>query len=206
MRFVHRAAGQRLPVSTPVLGRHGVENALAAASVGLAAGLAPAEVTAGLAGGWAAKGRSVLVEAGAWRILDDSYNSGPDSMAAALDLLASLPGRRVAVLGEMLELGEASEAEHRRLGTLAVAAGVRILVTVGGEARATAAAAVSAGLPAGAVDHATDAAEATALLALRLLPGDVVLVKGSRGVELDRVVEALIQAGRASGARRGGQA
>ncbi|HEX5451805.1 MAG TPA: UDP-N-acetylmuramoyl-tripeptide--D-alanyl-D-alanine ligase, partial [Candidatus Limnocylindrales bacterium] len=206
MRFVLRAAGQRLPVSTPVLGRHGVENALAAASVGLAAGLAPAEVTAGLAGGWAAKGRSVLVEAGAWRILDDSYNSGPDSMAAALDLLASLPGRRVAVLGEMLELGEASEAEHRRLGTLAVAAGVRILVTVGGEARATAAAAVSAGLPAGAVDHATDAAEATALLALRLLPGDVVLVKGSRGVELDRVVEALIQAGRASGARRGGQA
>jgi UDP-N-acetylmuramoyl-tripeptide--D-alanyl-D-alanine ligase len=122
-------------------------------------------------------------------VINDCYNANPMSMRAALDELASTAaGRRVAVLGDMLELGERDERRyHRELGEQAQAAGVSLLITVG--ARAAWAAESFAG---GEHLTAADAPAAAELLRERLLPGDTVLVKGSRGVALERVAEALV--------------
>ncbi|MGZ3632179.1 MAG: UDP-N-acetylmuramoyl-tripeptide--D-alanyl-D-alanine ligase [Candidatus Limnocylindrales bacterium] len=200
MGFQLRAERQRVLVETPALGRHNVHNALAAAAVGLAAGLPLAAIGEGLAAGWGAPHRSVLLVAGPWRVIDDTYNASPDTMAAALDLLGDLPARRrVAVLGEMLELGDVAEAEHLALGERAAAV-ADLLLTVGAGGRTMAEAARSAGLAASAVLQVEDAAQAAEVLLPRLHPGDLVLVKGSRGVALETLVERLVEAGRAGGA------
>jgi UDP-N-acetylmuramoyl-tripeptide--D-alanyl-D-alanine ligase len=195
MRFTLLAAGIRLSVAIPTLGPMAVHNALAGAAAGLAAGLAPEEIRAGLAGGWAAPHRAQVVRAGGVVLIDDSYNASPGSVRAALELLAGIPGRRIAVLGEMLELGELHETGHRDVG--ASAAGVcDLLVVVGGQAGAGAAGitegALAAGLPRDRVAAVADRAEAAEVLGRRLEPGDVVLVKASRGIELDLLVDAVV--------------
>ena len=180
-----------VPVRTPALGRHGVHNALAAAATGVGAGLSLDLVAAGLARGWQAPHRDQIVRAGDLTILDDSYNASPTSMIAALELLATLPGRHVAVLGEMLELGDARERGHREVGE-AAAGLVDELVVVGDAAGGIAAGAASLG---SAVAQAPDRDAALAILRRRLRPGDAVLVKASRGAELDLIVDALRSAG-----------
>ena len=197
MRFRLVTPGGACDVATPALGRHGVHNAAAAAAVGLAAGLELADIAAGLAAGWQAPHRGELVRAGELTILDDTYNASPSSMLAALELLATLPGRRrVAVLGEMLELGAAHERGHREVGD---AAGrlADLLVVVGEGAVGVADAALAAGLSADRVVVVAD--REAALAALRagpaaLAPGDVVLVKASRGAALEELVAALADA------------
>ncbi len=191
MRFVMRAGPYRIPVSTPALGRHSVHNALAAAAVGLEAGLALDEVAAGLAAGWSAPHRSVLVEAGGVLLLDDTYNASPASVAAALDLLTTLPGRKIAVLGEMLELGEEHAAGHRAVGRAAADAGLDLLVVVGAAAAPIAWAARARGMDPSRIVRVRDGEAALDALRPRLVPGDVVLLKASRGVALDVVVDAL---------------
>ena len=114
MRFRLRDAGGRAAGRDPDAGRLSVHNALAGAAVGLAAGLALDAIVAALAGGWAAPHRVEVVRLRGATVIDDSYNASPGSVIAALDLLAGLPGRHVAVLGEMLELGEGHEAGHWR--------------------------------------------------------------------------------------------
>jgi UDP-N-acetylmuramoyl-tripeptide--D-alanyl-D-alanine ligase len=189
-RLLAPALGVDAPMRVPTLGRHAVHNALAAAAVGLHAGVSVDRIDAGLATVAASARRGELVAAGPITILDDSYNASPRSMRAALELLATLPGRHVAVLGEMYELGEGTEAGHREVGEIAAGL-VDLLVVVGDEARPTAEAARTAGLAAGRVVEVAD--RATALHALRELlePGDTVLVKASRGAELDLLVDAL---------------
>jgi len=125
-------------------------------------------------------------------ILDDSYNSNPAALRAALDVIrAEAAGRRVAVLGEMLELGERSLDLHRESGD-AAAGVVDVLITVGGPAaEEMAAAAIAGGLPASAVRHVATSAEAAEWAARLVRPGDLVLVKGSRGVRTEVVVERL---------------
>jgi len=190
MRFDLRLPGATVPARIPALGRHSVHNALAAAAVGDALGLDAATIVAGLAQPFSVPHRSTLVRAGDWRILDDSYNAAPDSMAAALDLLASLPGRRVAVLGEMLELGDLSDEAHRTMGGHA-ARTAQLLVTVGPFASLYAAGARAAGMGAAAIVETPNRAAALAQLERRLRPGDIVLVKASRGAELDLLVDDL---------------
>jgi UDP-N-acetylmuramoyl-tripeptide--D-alanyl-D-alanine ligase len=119
-------------------------------------------------------------------VVDDSYNSSPEAAAAALALLAATAGRRVAVLGEMLELGRTSPALHRQVGRRASAA-ADVVVAVGGEDAAELARAVN-GVEA---HHVATAPVALELLRELLRPGDVVLVKGSRGIGLDTVVDGL---------------
>ncbi len=124
-------------------------------------------------------------------LVDDSYNASPLAVKRLLELLARAPGRRVAVLGEMYELGEISAEAHGDAGRQAGSA-CDILVAVGGEdADLLAAAAKEAGLREEHVHRAQDAEEATTILRRILLPGDVVLIKGSRGVGLDRTVASL---------------
>ncbi|HEY7736024.1 MAG TPA: UDP-N-acetylmuramoyl-tripeptide--D-alanyl-D-alanine ligase [Candidatus Limnocylindrales bacterium] len=179
-----------IAASIPTLGRLAVHNALAAAAVGSVAGLDAGAITAGLARGWSAPHRAEIVRAGAVTIVDDSYNASPASVIAALELLAGLPGRRIAVLGEMLELGDGSEAGHVAVGR--AAAGVAsLLVVVGPGAAGIAEGAEDAGLRADATVHVPDVEAAIAELDGRLRDGDVVLVKASRGAALERVVDAL---------------
>lgn len=199
MRFTLRLPGPggrptRLPASVPGLGRLSVHNALAGAAVGVAAGLAGPDIVAALARGWAAPHRGEVHRLGRLTIIDDAYNASPPSVVAALDLLAGLPGRRVAVLGEMLELGKGSAAGHRDVGT-AAAATCDVLVTVGAGAHLIAVGARDAGLDPSRVIEVRDRESALDLLRSRLQPGDVVLVKASRGVELDRLVRRLVEEG-----------
>jgi UDP-N-acetylmuramoyl-tripeptide--D-alanyl-D-alanine ligase len=190
MRFVLRAAGERRPATIPTLGRLAVHNALAAAAVGIAAGLDLDTIVEGLASGWSAPHRGQLVRAGGVTIVDDSYNASPGSVSAALELLGGLPGRRVAVLGEMLELGEGHFAGHLDVGE--AAAGVAdLLVVVGDEAIAIADGARDAGLDPAKVLFVRDRDAALDTLRPRLRDGDVVLVKASRGIALDLLVDAL---------------
>lgn len=189
-------AGER-DVQIPALGRLAVHNALAAVATGLAAGMTLDEITPGLAAGSTAPHRSAVVRVGGITIVDDAYNASPGSVAAALDLLAGLPGRHIAVLGEMRELGELHDAGHRGVGR--AAAGVLDLLLVvdglpGGAAAPIVAGAVAAGLPSSRILAVGEPGQAVDLLLPRLVPGDVVLVKASRGVELERVVDGLVTA------------
>jgi UDP-N-acetylmuramoyl-tripeptide--D-alanyl-D-alanine ligase len=182
----------RFAVEIAALGRHSVQNALAAAAVGLLAGIPDEEIAAGLATGWASASahRGAIVEASGLTILDDTYNASPPAVLAALEVLASLPGRPVAVLGEMLELGDAHAASHRVVGE-AAGRGVTELVVVGDGARGIADGAVAAGLAASHVHRVSDRAAAIEILRAILRPGDAVLVKASRGAALESIVDAL---------------
>ena len=190
MRFVLRTPAGSRDVAIPVLGRHAVHNALAAAAVGLAAGIDLDAIALGLAGTPTPEHRGELIRLGGVTIVDDTYNAAPASMLAALDLLAGLRGRRVAVLGEMLELGDGSDEGHRQVGR-AAAAVVDLLVVVGDGALGIAEGAIEAGLEPERVLLTGDRETARELLAPRLVAGDVVLVKASRGIELDRLVAGL---------------
>ncbi len=197
MRFTLVTGHGDRPVAIPALGRLAVHNALAAAAAGLAAGLHLDELLPGLAAGSAAPHRSVVIRAGGVVIVDDAYNAAPGSVRAALELLCGLPGRRVAVLGELRELGSAHDAGHREVGEAAGDA-LDLLVVVdggpGGAAEGIVAGARAAGLAPDRVLAVPDAAAAVDCLRRRLVPGDVVLVKASRGVALELVVDGLVEA------------
>jgi UDP-N-acetylmuramoyl-tripeptide--D-alanyl-D-alanine ligase len=185
------AGGARRTARLAFAGRHNLTNALAAAGAGLALGLGLEQVAAGLEAARPARGRCVWRATGALRILDDSYNANPTSMRAALDTLAAAgPGRRIAVLGDMLELGAVAEPAHRELGRALAAAGVAELVGLGPLMALTVAEARAAGLA--EAHHAPSFEDTVALLLKRLAPGDLVLVKGSRGMRMERVVDALL--------------
>jgi UDP-N-acetylmuramoyl-tripeptide--D-alanyl-D-alanine ligase len=190
MRFRLRTRAGDRSVSIPSLGRLSVHNATAAAAVGLAAGLDLDQLASALAGGWAAPHRVEVVRLGSVSIVDDSYNASPGSMTAAIEVLADLPGRRVAVLGEMLELGEGHEPGHLAVGD-AVGRVADLLVVVGPGAEGIAVGAREAGLDPSRIHHVGDAEGALDVLRPRLRDGDVVLVKASRGIGLDTLVGAL---------------
>jgi UDP-N-acetylmuramoyl-tripeptide--D-alanyl-D-alanine ligase len=192
LRLPRKGGGRpvRLPARIPGLGKLSVHNALAGAAVGHAAGIEPAVIVHALAGGWSAAHRGHVIRLGRVTLIDDSYNASPASVTAALDLLAGLPGRRIAVLGEMLELGKGAVTGHREVGT-AAAATCDLLVVVGPGAAGIAAGARAAGLDASRVLEVRDREMALEVLRVRLRDGDVVLVKASRGVELDLLVEGL---------------
>jgi UDP-N-acetylmuramoyl-tripeptide--D-alanyl-D-alanine ligase len=193
MSFELVADAGRAAVAIPTLGRMAVHNALAAAAAGRAAGLPVEVIVDALALGWSAPHRSQVVRAGGVTIVDDSYNASPGSVAAALELIAGLPGRRVAVLGEMLELGAEHESGHREVGEAAAAILDR-LVVVGDGAGGIAAGAIASGLDPDAVSSVADRAEALDVLSRDLASGDIVLVKASRGVALDLLVDDLVAA------------
>jgi UDP-N-acetylmuramoyl-tripeptide--D-alanyl-D-alanine ligase len=190
MRFrLASPIGER-EVTVPVLGRLSVHNATAAAAVGLAAGIGLDSIAAALATGWSAPHRVELVRLRGMTVIDDSYNASPGSVTAALDLLAGLPGRHVAVLGTMLELGDAHDEGHRAVGEAAGAV-AELLIVVGPEAGGIVEGALDAGLERARIHLAVDAEEALDVLRPRLRDKDVVLVKASRGIGLDRVVDGL---------------
>ncbi len=191
VRFHLHYRHETLHVHVPLLGRHSVHTALRAATVGLVEGLSWQDILDGLNAVGATQLRLVAVTGPEGSvILDDTYNASPESVVAALNLLHELEGRRVAVLGDMLELGSYEEVGHRLVGRRAREV-ADLLVTVGPRARLIAEEARQAGLPAAAVIELDDSQAAIDFLRQNIRRGDVVLLKGSQGVKLDRVVPAL---------------
>jgi UDP-N-acetylmuramoyl-tripeptide--D-alanyl-D-alanine ligase len=179
-------------VRLPLPGPHQVTNFLAAAAIAFVVGLSASDCAEGAADLQPAahRGEWLLHSTGA-RLYDDSYNANPASMHAALETLAAVPAeRRIAILGDMLELGPEEERLHREAGRQ-VAGRADRLVTVGERARWIGEGAVEAGLPRNAVTSAAGAEEAASLLRGVLRKGDVVLFKASRGIGLDRAVSEL---------------
>lgn len=189
-RLVTPAGARDLRV--PLVGRGNLANALAAAAVGLEMGIGLDVVVERLGALAPASRRGVVTRlASGVTLVDDSYNASPSAMRQALAIIRaeSERHRTAAVLGEMLELGDGSRALHEDIGRIAAAAGLSRLVAVGGEpARWLAEAAVRAGLPAAAVTYCASSDEAGEHIVGWLEPGDVVLVKGSRGIRTDLVV------------------
>ena len=174
-----------------LLGRHQAVNALFAIAVGAELGLGRAEIGRGLAECQPQKMRMQFWEANGVRVLDDAYNANADSMRAALETLCGLPlqGRRVAIVGDMAELGAATEAAHIEIGKYAAELKIGQLFTVGKNSAATAKAAREAGLT--RVIEFPDVEAAMKVLKNFLKPGDVVLLKASRSSRLERITEIL---------------
>jgi UDP-N-acetylmuramoyl-tripeptide--D-alanyl-D-alanine ligase len=176
-----------------VPGEHNVVNALAASAVGVALGLPAAAIVAGLARFRPAAMRSQVERRRGVTIINDCYNANPASMRAAVRLLAETrtSGRRIAVLGDMLELGPTTAELHAEVGAYVAGRGIDALLTCGPLARELARGARAGGMEGGRISEFTDAAAAANGLLSLVRAGDVVLVKGSRGVRLERAVAAL---------------
>lgn len=178
----------------PLIGRHNASNAAAAACVALALDVGEGSILDGLATVQPAKHRAQLVQVGGRTVLDDCYNAAPPSMRAALDALGEVTpagAQRIAVIGDMLELGAESSRLHAEVGAYA-AARVDFLITVGERSRATHDAAAALG------DrrlHTDDPRAAAARARAVSQAGDVILVKASRGMKLERVIDALAEKG-----------
>jgi UDP-N-acetylmuramoyl-tripeptide--D-alanyl-D-alanine ligase len=176
------------------VGRANLANILAATAVALEFDVPLADIaaTAATLGPSAHRGEIVRL-AGGITVIDDSYNANPTATKRALDVLAAArASRRLAVIGEMLELGDHALSLHADVGRAVAAAGVDLLFAVGGAAAgALADAAVDAGMSTANVRHVATSDEAADAVVVAVRAGDVVLVKGSRGVKTDRVVERL---------------
>ena len=179
----------RCRAQLPVAGSHMVQNALLAVAAGRAFGLSIEECAAGLAAAPLTKARLQIKEINGVQFLDDSYNANTDSMKAALRTLVELDteGKRIAVLGEMRELGGESERGHREVGETAATLGVNQLITIGDTADLIAEGARTAGLD--KVSSVRSTAEAAKLLGEIAKPGDLVLIKGSRAARTEQVIE-----------------
>jgi UDP-N-acetylmuramoyl-tripeptide--D-alanyl-D-alanine ligase len=194
-RALIRTPAGDVRVETPLLGAGNLSNVLAATAVAVTFEV-PLEAIADRAAHLqAAHHRGELLRLpGGVTLIDDSYNSSPSALRRALHIVKAATGsaRKIAVLGEMLELGTHSERLHRECGAAAAAAGIELLIAVGGSsAKVLADQAVASGMPATAVVYVAASAEAAELAAQRTRPGDLVLVKGSRGIGTDAVVERL---------------
>ena len=189
-RFSH--AGHSHSISLRIGGAHAALDALAAAATIVACGVALGPALTAIAGTEPAPGRGRMTRLpDGIVVVDDTYNSNPEALASVLATLdaSPAPSRRVLVMGDMLELGPRSVAFHQEAGTLAAQSKVALLVGVGPLARHAVEAARRAGIEAHAVDNAAQAAQTVPGLTR---PGDLVVIKGSRGVKLELVVEALV--------------
>lgn len=181
------------PCFLPLPGAHNVTNALAAAAVGYRFGLTPQEIAAGLQAASLTGMRLEIKQGkGGVTIIDDSYNASPDSTIAALELLAESGGQRtVAVLGDMYELGAESVDGHRQVGKQAADLQVDCLCTIGQLAEEIAIGAIDAGLGRDLIHIYQEKTEAVSFLRSYLQKGDVVLIKGSRGMKMEEITAAI---------------
>ena len=189
-QFMVTWGSERHDYSIPLTGRHNVSNALAALATGFVLGLTPQEMQAGLRTLAPTKMRYEVHEVGAWCFINDAYNASPSSTRAAIETTAALyHGRRIAVLGDMLELGAAAEEAHREIGKRVAELGFAALVTYGAQAAWMHEAAQAAGC---SICHHAETHEAAAkYLREILVDGDTVLFKGSRGMKMEQIIALL---------------
>jgi UDP-N-acetylmuramoyl-tripeptide--D-alanyl-D-alanine ligase len=190
--FMIESNGTRANVRVRAVGRHNISNALAAAAAALAMGTSLDEVKEGLEAFLPVAMRSELKQVQGRTVFADYYNANPASMEAALATLITLkPGSKaIAVLGDMLELGTAAIDAHRAIGATTARLGIDQVITLGTLAKYTAEGAIDAGLPKNRVHGAGSPAEAADMLRKLSRPGDVVLIKGSRGMKMEKILEA----------------
>ena len=181
-------------IRTPLPGTANLSNVLAAAAVAIRFDVPLSDVVERAARLKPVARRGEVIRAGAVTIIDDSYNSNPKALTRALAMLAGETrfARRIAVVGEMLELGPASPSLHRAAGEQAAHSGIDELVAVGGDnAKAVADGAIAAGMPASQVHFVPNSKDAADLTRALVRPGDLILVKGSRGIRTEAVVERI---------------
>ncbi len=190
IRFRLHYQGETLHVKIPLIGRHSVHTALRAAAVGLAEGMNWQEILEGLNQGHTQLRLAAVRSSSGALLLDDTYNASPESMLAALNLLDELEGRKVAVLGDMLELGQYERGGHEMVG-LRAAQVVKILLTLGPRAHNIAEAARRAGMKKSSVIEFDDLDPLIEWLKANLAKNDAVLIKGSHGLRMDRITSML---------------
>lgn len=182
--------GYREPATLPLVGTHNISNALAAVAVGLERGLSPSEAVAALASLTPADKRGQVLQLGNITIINDCYNSNPKALDAMVDALAAIPAkRRIVVAGEMLELGPAGEEMHRRCGQHMAEKKIDVLLGVRGLAQAMVEAALQKKMRAEFVDAPEAAGE---WLTREVRDGDVILLKASRGVKLEKALDIVL--------------
>jgi UDP-N-acetylmuramoyl-tripeptide--D-alanyl-D-alanine ligase len=190
IQFILHYKNKQIQLRVPLLGRHSVQTVLRAVAVGLVEGLSWEEIKQGLSQGHTQL-RLIAVKAKSGAlILDDTYNATPESTIAALDLLQELKGQKIAVLGDMLELGQYEHQGHQLVGRRAAEV-VQYLIAVGPRGKTIAETAREAGLAPTAITWVESATDATELLQYNLEEGDVVLIKGSHGLRMDRISSVL---------------
>lgn len=186
--FTADAFGTSLEITLPTVGEHNILNALAAIAVGLKCGVAPERIESGLADFHNTGMRQHIYDCRGVKIIEDCYNAGPESMEAAFGVLGSYPGRKIAALGGMLELGELAPQAHYRVGTLA-AQTADVLFAYGANSEQTVRGALDAGMKNAKYFESHE--ELAQALKAELRAGDNLLVKGSRGMKMERVLRLL---------------
>ncbi|MCA9926928.1 MAG: UDP-N-acetylmuramoyl-tripeptide--D-alanyl-D-alanine ligase [Anaerolineales bacterium] len=190
VQFTLHHQGESLHLQVPLLGRHSVHTSLRAAAIGLVTGLRWEDIARGLRQSQAQLRLVTVPGPKQSLIIDDTYNANPESTMAALNLLADMPGRRIAVLGDMLELGHVEEASHRLIGRRAADV-AHTIITVGWRARWIAEEALTIGTPKDRVFMVDDAKTAVPLLTDLIRTKDVILVKGSYGMRMDQIINEI---------------
>ncbi|TES92164.1 MAG: UDP-N-acetylmuramoyl-tripeptide--D-alanyl-D-alanine ligase, partial [Anaerolineales bacterium] len=190
IRFRLHYRNETIHLRVPLLGQHSVHTALSAAAVGLVEGLGWQEIVSGLRFGHMQLRLVAIRTASGALMLDDTYNASPQSTLAALTLLDELEGRRVAVIGDMLELGNYERKGHEKVGIRAAEVADEI-ITIGQKARMVAKAARDAGFPQEMITEVESTQDAIELMKEKLTRDDVVLIKGSRGMNMDNIVPSL---------------
>lgn len=190
IRFRLHYRGESLYLRVPMIGRHSVHTALRAAAVGLVEGLSWEEIVSGLQENQTQLRLAAVRTTNGALLLDDTYNASPESTLAALNLLEELPPRRVAVLGDMLELGPYEREGHEKVGARAAEV-ADLLITLGVRAHLIAEAARRASMPRERIQEYEDIQALIAWLRQNVQSGDSVLVKGSHGLRMERIVAAL---------------
>ena len=193
MYFTVRGLGQRFQIYVPQEGRHSVYNALAAVAVGMLCKISPETMQYQLGLFHNTGMRQRVYEKNGYTIIEDCYNAGPESMEAALRVLAEHPceGKRIAVLGDMLELGSRAMAEHYRVGRLA-AIFADLILAYGNHSERIITGAVTGGKSTKYAIHYEDQRQMAMDLSHKAKPGDVLLFKGSRGMKMEQVMEAFL--------------
>ncbi len=193
--FVLRVGEEEAPINLGVPGRHNVYNSLAAAAVGHLLGLTLPEIATGLRQAELTGMRcEILSVPEGYQVINDAYNACFDSMRAGLELLASLRkegGRTIAILGDMFELGASSKATHERVGMVVAELGIDLLLAVGARSEDLAAGALAGGMTAEQIVKLPSTEDAVAVVRSIPRPNDVILVKGSRGMKMEQVVQVL---------------
>lgn len=184
--------GQKMQIDMALEGLHYVSDALAAIAVGIELGVKPADIAENLGSFRNMAGRQEIFEAKGCTIIKDCYNAGPESMAAALAVLGNKSGRKVAVLGDMLELGVCAEAEHYRVGRVA-AEKADLVLAYGPNSDRVVIGACTGGISPSHARSFTDREALVAAMKRMIRPGDVILVKGSRGMRMELVLDAFLK-------------
>ena len=192
LRFRVEANGQSFPVEMALEGMHFVADSLAAVAVGLELGVSVENIQKALFGFRNMAGRQETFEASGYTIIKDCYNAGPESMAAALEVLGSKPGRRIAVLGDMLELGHCAEAEHIKLGNFA-GEKADFVLAYGPNGFHVVKGALEKGVNPDRAKAFTEREAMAECLKQIAKPGDVLLFKGSRGMHMELVLEQFLK-------------